>query len=70
MSGISDLPGICAELLRAGFSGWWEVEVLSDALWSGDQIALVRASYDAAVAVVDEALALVDGAADHEELLR
>jgi sugar phosphate isomerase/epimerase len=56
--GISDLPSLCADLLSAGFRGWWEVEVLSEALWAGDQVALVRASYEATITVLDKALSL------------
>lgn len=68
--GIADLPGMCADLLRVGFAGWWELEVLSERLWAGDQVALVRASYEAAVAVLDKAQALADGPGDEREATR
>lgn len=68
--GVADLPAICADLLDAGFRGWWEVEVLSGALWAGDQVALIRASYEAATAVLGQALAQAGTGDDQVELTR
>jgi sugar phosphate isomerase/epimerase len=59
--GVSDLPGLCADLLDSGFTGWWEVEVLSEALWAGDQTALVRAANEAATAVLSKAKSIAGG---------
>jgi sugar phosphate isomerase/epimerase len=59
--GVADLSSICTDLLAAGFDGWWEVEIISEALWAGDQTALVRASYDAASEVLTGALARARG---------
>lgn len=35
--GIADIAGLCRQFASAGFAGWWEVEVLSERLWRGDQ---------------------------------
>jgi sugar phosphate isomerase/epimerase len=59
--GIANLPTMCAQLLAAGFTGWWEVEVLSERLWAGDQRELVSATHRAATEVLDKARALLDG---------
>jgi sugar phosphate isomerase/epimerase len=59
--GVADLSAICADLIRTGFGGWWEVEVLSEQLWAGDQLALVRACHRAATVVLSRALALASG---------
>ena len=56
-AGVIDLPAMCADILDAGFRGWWEVEILSESLRSGDQAALARAAHDAAAEVLRQALA-------------
>lgn len=54
--GVADLSSICADLLGNGFDGWWEVEVLSEALWAGDQTVLVRESFEATRVLLGKAL--------------
>ncbi|MGW4802478.1 hypothetical protein ACWEPC_59700, partial [Nonomuraea sp. NPDC004297] len=49
-------PALCADLLDGGFDGWWEVEIQSEKLWAGDQVSLIRASYDAARGVLETAV--------------
>lgn len=53
--GVADLPSICAELLDAGFTGWWEVEILSRTLRAADPAELIPACHRAAVAVLERA---------------
>jgi len=66
--GVADLAAVCADLIEAGYNGWWEVEVLSKALWAGDQAALVPACHRAAAKVLGQAMALATSLGDRAGL--
>ncbi|TDD15097.1 sugar phosphate isomerase/epimerase family protein [Nonomuraea diastatica] len=68
--GCADVPAICADLLDAGFDGWWELEILSETLWAGDQVALVRASYESALRTLEKALSMAAKSNENVEFMR
>ncbi|MEO3802531.1 sugar phosphate isomerase/epimerase [Nonomuraea sp. B1E8] len=68
--GCADVPAICRDLLTAGFDGWWELEILSETLWAGDQISLVRASYASALRTLEKALSMAATTNEHVESMQ